>query len=173
MADTYFLRTEHVRENLIRFIRACPLGNTKITVSEPTRRSAEQNAKMWAMLGEVARQVQWHGQWLSDADWKDMATAAIKRQRGGRRRGRDAATTRDWLAESITLKRGLIGAKPRAFCMWVFDLLGAAPGDTLDDIFPGTGAVGVAWEEFVGARPPRELVLESQGLQKTIEREGT
>lgn len=81
MADTYFLRTEHVRENLLRFIRACPLGNTKITISEPSRRSAEQNAKMWAMLGEVARQVQWHGQWLSDADWKDMATAAIKRQR--------------------------------------------------------------------------------------------
>lgn len=80
-SDTYILRTEAVRENLLRFIRACPLGNTKITISEPSRRSAEQNAKMWAMLGEVARQVQWHGQWLSDADWKDMATAAIKRQR--------------------------------------------------------------------------------------------
>jgi hypothetical protein len=33
----------------------------------------------------------------------------------------------------------VIGAKPAAFCRWVFGLLGAAPGDTLDDLFPGSG----------------------------------
>lgn len=54
-------------------------------------------------------------------------------------------TARDWVAESITLKRGLTGAKPEAFCFWVFDLLNVGPGDTLVDLFPGSGAVTEAW----------------------------
>jgi hypothetical protein len=74
--------------------------------------------------------------------------------RGGRRGDRDRDTVRDWVAESITLKRGLTGAKPREFCRWVFSLLGAERGDTLDDIFPGTGAVSAAWAEWIGARTP-------------------
>jgi hypothetical protein len=67
--------------------------------------------------------------------------------RGGRKRDREAPTVRDWVAANITLKRGLTGAKPRDFCMWVFDLLGARAGDTMDDLFPGTGAVSAAWAE--------------------------
>ena len=35
-------------------------------------------------------------------------------------------------------------------CRWIFDLLGAAPGDTLDDLFPGSGAIGRAWAAFIG-----------------------
>ena len=46
---------------------------------------------------------------------------------------------RDHLAESITLKKGLTGAKPERFCRWVLDLLGWKPGDEVDDLFPGTG----------------------------------
>jgi hypothetical protein len=30
----------------------------------------------------------------------------------------------------------------------VFTLLGAAPGDRLDDLFPGSGAVGRAWAAY-------------------------
>lgn len=74
--------------------------------------------------------------------------------RGGRRRGRDEPTVRDSVACPIALKRGLTGAKPREFCRWVFDLLGARPGDVLDDLFPGTGAVGAAWAEWCGDRSP-------------------
>lgn len=48
---------------------------------------------------------------------------------------------RDWIAESITLKRGLSGAKPEAVCRWAFEMLGLKLTDTLDDLFPGTGAV--------------------------------
>jgi hypothetical protein len=70
--------------------------------------------------------------------------------RGGRRRGKDEATTRDWVAANITMQRGFPGAKPRAFCRWVFDILGARPGDQLDDLFPGSGAVGHAWAEWSG-----------------------
>jgi hypothetical protein len=42
----------------------------------------------------------------------------------------------------------LIGRKPIRFCFWVFNLLGASPGDDLDDLFPGSGVVGRCWSEF-------------------------
>jgi hypothetical protein len=36
---------------------------------------------MWAMLNDISKQVVWHGQKLHSEEWKDMATAALKRQR--------------------------------------------------------------------------------------------
>ena len=61
---------------------------------------------------------------------------------------------RDWIdtdiQESITLKRGLTGAKPERVCHWAFELLGARPEDDLHDLFPGTGAVTRAWETWRG-----------------------
>lgn len=53
-------------------------------------------------------------------------------------KGGEQTTPKDFLAESITLKKGLTGAKPSAFCGWVLDLLGYRPGDVLVDVFPGT-----------------------------------
>lgn len=57
---------------------------------------------------------------------------------------------RDWIAESITMKRGLTGAKPEAVCHWAFEMLGARPDDELVDLFPGTGAVTAAWRTWQG-----------------------
>lgn len=66
--------------------------------------------------------------------------------RGARRRERHEPTVRDWVSANITLRRGLAGAKPREFCEWVIDLLGARPGiDTLDDLYPGTHAMSDTW----------------------------
>lgn len=63
--------------------------------------------------------------------------------RGGRKRGRDQETVRDWVSSVITLKKGLTGAKPEAFCEWVLDLLNVDERlDTVDDLFPGTGVMG-------------------------------
>jgi hypothetical protein len=61
---------------------------------------------------------------------------------GGRRRTREQPTVRDWLAESITLRKGLHGAKPKEFCYWICDLLNVERGDIVDDLFPGTGIMG-------------------------------
>jgi hypothetical protein len=47
-------------------------------------------------------------------------------------------------------KEAVTGMKPDAYCRWVFEALGARPGDTLDDLFPGSGAVTAAWERFIG-----------------------
>ena len=57
---------------------------------------------------------------------------------------------RDWVQESITLKRGLTGAKPEAVCHWAFEMVGAHPDDDLDDMFPGTGAVARSWATWRG-----------------------
>ena len=57
---------------------------------------------------------------------------------------------RDWIQESITLKRGLTGAKPEAVCHWAFELAAARPEDELIDMFPGTGAVTEAWRTWRG-----------------------
>lgn len=67
---------------------------------------------------------------------------------GGRKRGRDLPTVRDWVSVNITLKKGLSGAKPPVFCLWLFEVLGAQRGDHLDDLFPGTGIVTQTWNEW-------------------------
>ena len=62
--------------------------------------------------------------------------------------GGGLTTVRDHLSCPITLKRGLTGAKPEAFCLWVFGLTGARPSDEFVDVFPGSEAVGRAWERY-------------------------
>lgn len=42
----------------------------------------------------------------------------------------------------------VIGQKPAAFCKWMLAWLGAEPGDTFDDLFPGSGNVGRAWADW-------------------------
>jgi hypothetical protein len=51
-----------------------------VTVKPPTR-SLDQNAKLWACLSDLASQVVWHGQRLEAPEWKDVMTAALKRQK--------------------------------------------------------------------------------------------
>lgn len=55
-----------------------------------------------------------------------------------------------------TLPSRVTGTKPAAFCRWVFELLGAAPGDELDDLFPGSGVVGRAWAAYAGSPGERD-----------------
>lgn len=49
----------------------------------------------------------------------------------------------------LTDPNRVIGAKPAAWCRWVFELLGSCRGDTLDDLYPGSGGVARAWELYV------------------------
>lgn len=68
---------------------------------------------------------------------------------GGRKRTDGSeVTVRDWGAEGITLRRGFTGAKPEAFCWWMFEMLGLQPGDEFIDLFVGSGAVTRAWESY-------------------------
>lgn len=65
-----------------------------------------------------------------------------------RKRERSQLTVRDWLSEPMTLKKGISGAKPEAFCYWIFEVLNLCPEDEFDDLFPGSGVVRRCWEKW-------------------------
>ena len=62
--------------------------------------------------------------------------------RGGRKDNKRVPMVRDWLSANATRQRGLPGAKPDSFNRWILDLLNFEDGDTMDDLFPGTGGMG-------------------------------
>lgn len=83
---------------------------------------------------------------------------------GGRRRTREQRTVRDWHAENITLRKGFTGAKPAGVIWWLLEVLGAEKGDQIDDLFPGSGAVGVAindWQASTGGHCALPLFAEA------------
>ena len=69
-----------------------------------------------------------------------------------------------------TLPGRVVGTKPAAFCRWVFSLLGAAPGDSLDDLFPGSGAVSRAWAAFTAADPSHQARADASRLPANVTR---
>ena len=73
--------------------------------------------------------------------------------RGGRKRTRRDLTPRDFHSENITLRKGLAGAKPPGFALWILDLLNVRADmcDTIHDLFPGTGAMLSAWSDPLAA----------------------
>jgi len=76
--------------------------------------------------------------------------------RGGRRRTRKQPTVRDWVQVNITLKKGLVGAKPENFAFWLYEIFNAREGDTLDDLYPGTEIMSRCWERFIAEHPVSE-----------------
>jgi hypothetical protein len=44
------------------------------------KRSLDQNAHLWAILGDISEQVEWYGQRLLSEDWKHILTAGLKRE---------------------------------------------------------------------------------------------
>lgn len=49
----------------------------------------------------------------------------------------------------------IIGMKPPQFAEWMFRSLGALQGDTLDDLYPGSGAISVAWARYAAMEDSR------------------
>jgi hypothetical protein len=78
--------------------------------------------------------------------------------RGGRKRTRGQRTVKDWISANITLRKGLAGTKPENFALWLYEVFNARTGDSLDDLYPGTGIMGKCWERFIAERPAPEEV---------------
>ena len=76
---TYKLVSDQVRAHCIDEIARAPLGKVVI-VQDPTR-TLKANALMWAMLADISAQVDWYGQKLTSEEWKDVFSAALKRQK--------------------------------------------------------------------------------------------
>jgi len=72
---TYVLVTPRVRDNAAAAVRNAPPGYV-VTVAEPTR-SSEQNAKLHALLSDLARSpVQWFGKRRKMEEWKVLMISA-------------------------------------------------------------------------------------------------
>lgn len=56
-------------------------GHRLVLEVRPEKRSDAQNRRLWAMLHDISEQVNWHGNRLTDEEWKDVFTAALKRQK--------------------------------------------------------------------------------------------
>lgn len=75
--------------------------------------------------------------------WEPLIVMPARQRRPGKR---------DWLMAQPARGNGTLpGRKPAAFCAFLFEALGAAANDTLDDLFPGTGIVGRSFDLFRGA----------------------
>lgn len=70
---------EEARRRAAEFCLNAPLG--WIVRVSPETRSLEQNAMLWACLTDLSEQVNWHGNKLTAEEWKDVCSAALKRQK--------------------------------------------------------------------------------------------
>lgn len=88
-ARTIFLSPDNARERFSAAWRvACEIlqfgkpVRVQIDEKQPTR-TLEQNARLWALLSDVSRQVQWPVdgklQHLSPEEWKDVFSASLRK----------------------------------------------------------------------------------------------
>jgi hypothetical protein len=55
-------------------------GHRMVLEVKPSTRSYQQNARLWAMLTDISKQIDWYGRKLSPDDWKHVFSAALKKQ---------------------------------------------------------------------------------------------
>lgn len=65
------------RNLIATWARNVPEGTT-VEFRAP-RRSLDQNALLWSLLGQLANQVEWYGQKLSAEDFKDLCSASLRK----------------------------------------------------------------------------------------------
>lgn len=75
----FILAHKTARENAIEAVRSAPDGY--FVEVKPATRNLEQNALLWSLLAEISEQVNWYGQKLTADEWKDVLTAALKREK--------------------------------------------------------------------------------------------
>lgn len=72
------LANDAIREKAHTWINAAPV-KSRVEFKAP-RRSIDQNAKLWACLGDVAKQVRYHGLTLTPDDFKTLFMDALNRE---------------------------------------------------------------------------------------------
>lgn len=91
-----------------------------------------------------------------ESGWEPVLYVPSRRARGDGRPTVDALVGPTPRART-TLPSYVVGAKPPQFSVWMFGLLVARPGDTLADLFPGSGLVARAWAAWSAAMPDDSL----------------
>lgn len=65
---TLILDRDDNRQRVATWAKNAPLGT--VVEFRQAKRTGDQNAHLWAALGDVAAQLEWHGQKLDADDWK-------------------------------------------------------------------------------------------------------
>jgi hypothetical protein len=66
----------------MEYIKPMLIAGHKLDVSiKPETRTDAQNRRLWSLLTDLSRQVDWYGQKLTPDEWKDVMTAALKKER--------------------------------------------------------------------------------------------
>ena len=71
-----------LRDAVWPLVKSLTMAEHRLTLTVATeKRSDAQNRMLWSALGDLSRQITWHGMKLSAEDWKCMCTASLKKQR--------------------------------------------------------------------------------------------
>lgn len=88
MAETlkaHLYSPTQAREPFVRaweLTKAMLMAGHRLTLEvKPEKRSDAQNRRLWAMLTDISRQVDWYGQKLSPEDWKHVFSSALAKQK--------------------------------------------------------------------------------------------
>jgi hypothetical protein len=73
----FILSHDVARQRAIEAVKGAPDGYA-VTIAEP-KRTGEQNDRMWALLTDVAQQVDWYGKRLSPEDWKHIFSSSLRK----------------------------------------------------------------------------------------------
>lgn len=73
---TIVLTSKDTRQRAASWALNAPSG-TVVEFRQP-KRTLDQNARLWALLTDVARQVEWAGKKRTTEAWKDIFTAALR-----------------------------------------------------------------------------------------------
>ena len=78
----FILRNESIKQYALQQLSAIQPDEAHPPVIEQREmtRTLDQNAKMWAVLDDISKQVDWYGRKLSSEDWKHVLTASMKKQ---------------------------------------------------------------------------------------------
>ena len=85
---TFLLRSDNIRQNCISAIQQLPANPEKpfeIVIRE-RKRTTDQNRRMWPLLHDLSRQVEWYGQKYTPDDWKDLITALVAKSKNEQQR---------------------------------------------------------------------------------------
>lgn len=93
--------------------------------------------------------------------WEPLIVAGGRPRRVADGQGRpvvqDLRDVLDYRGRYRAFPGALVGMKPPQFAVWMFEQLNASPGDRLDDLYPGSGAVSEAWLRHVGPDVARRV----------------
>lgn len=82
---TFIITEQTARTEMLRIdsivSSALQGGDVEVVLRRPKKgRSLDQNRRLWAVLGDISKQVEWYGRYLPSEAWKDVFTAALEKQ---------------------------------------------------------------------------------------------